>query len=203
MEPFVRHEGLVVPLDRPNVDTDAIIPKQFLKRIERTGFGQFLFYDWRFLENGEPNPDFILNQPRYQGATILLARDNFGCGSSREHAPWALKDYGFRVIIAPSFADIFSNNSLKNGILLIELPAEQVDELFERCQKTEGYRLEVDLENCTIRDAQGLSLTFAIDPFKRETLLKGLDDISRTLQHEAAIAAYEAKRPSYLTPKLA
>lgn len=202
MEPFVRHEGLVVPLDRPNVDTDAIIPKQFLKRIERTGFGQFLFYDWRFLENGEPNPDFILNQPRYQGATILLARENFGCGSSREHAPWALKDYGFRVIIAPSFADIFSNNSLKNGILLVTLPEEQVDELFRRCQKTEGYRLEVDLENCTIRDKEGLSLTFSIDPFQRETLLKGLDDISRTLQHEAAIAAYEAQRPDYLTPQL-
>jgi 3-isopropylmalate/(R)-2-methylmalate dehydratase small subunit len=167
MEPFVRHEGLVVPLDRPNVDTDAIIPKQFLKRIERTGFGQFLFYDWRFLESGEPNPDFILNRPRYQGASIVLARDNFGCGSSREHAPWALKDYGFRVIIAPSFADIFSNNSLKNGILLIRLPAEQVDELFARCQETEGYRLAVDLENCTIRDGQGLKLNFDIDPFQR------------------------------------
>ena len=201
MEPFVRHEGLVAPLDRPNVDTDAIIPKQFLKRIERTGFGQFLFYDWRFLENGEPNPDFILNQPRYQGASILLGRDNFGCGSSREHAPWALLDYGFRVIIAPSFADIFRNNSLKNGILLITLDPKLVDQLFQRCLEQEGYRLDVDLENCTIRDARGLELSFDIEPFQREVLLKGLDDISRTLQHEAAIAAYESKRPDYLTPK--
>jgi 3-isopropylmalate/(R)-2-methylmalate dehydratase small subunit len=202
MEPFVRHEGLVAPLDRPNVDTDAIIPKQFLKRIERTGFGRFLFYDWRFLDNGEPNPEFVLNQPRYQGASILLARDNFGCGSSREHAPWALLDYGFRVIIAPSFADIFRNNSLKNGILLITLDAGQVDQLFQRCLAHEGYRLEVDLEACTIRDGYGLELQFEIDPFQREVLLKGLDDISRTLQHEAAIAAYEARRPDYLTPKM-
>ncbi|ADU95956.1 3-isopropylmalate dehydratase small subunit [Geobacillus sp. Y412MC52] len=202
MKPFVRHKGLVAPLDRPNVDTDAILPKEFLKRVERTGFGRFLFHDWRFLENGNLNLDFILNQPIYRGASILLTRENFGCGSSREHAPWALLDYGFQVIIAPSFAEIFYNNSLKNGILLVTLGTEEVDELFQRCLTYEGYQLEVDLESCTIKDEYGLVLQFNIDPFHKETLIKGLDDIGRTLQHEIEIAKYEEKRPSYLNPKI-
>ena len=194
MEPFVKHEGLVAPLDHVNVDTDQIIPKQFLKRIERTGFGKFLFYDWRYKEDGSPNPDFVLNQPRYRGATILLTRSNFGCGSSREHAPWALLDYGFRAIIAPSFADIFYNNCFKNGILPIRLPEETVDDLFRRVQAQEGYRLVVDLENQTITGADGFSTTFEVDPFRRECLLKGLDDIGITLQYEDKIRAYERMR---------
>ena len=202
MKPFVYHEGLVAPLDRPNVDTDAILPKEFLKRTERTGFGRFLFHDWRFLDNGNPNPDFILNQPPYREASILLTRENFGCGSSREHAPWALLDYGFRVIISPSFADIFHNNALKNGILPIILSTEEVDQLFQRCLTYEKYRLEVSLETCTIKDKYGLVLQFNIDAFHRESLLKGLDDIGRTLQHEAAIVRYEERRPSYLNPKI-
>jgi len=194
VEPFIRHEGLVAPLDRVNVDTDQIIPKQFLKRIERTGFGQFLFFDWRFEADGRTEkPDFVLNQPRYRGATILLARNNFGCGSSREHAPWALLDYGFRVLIAPSFADIFYNNCFKNGILPITLPEETVDDLFRRVESQEGYRLTVDLEAQTITGPDGLSLTFEIDPYRRELLLKGLDDIGITLQHEDAIRAYEER----------
>ncbi|MBC7352758.1 MAG: 3-isopropylmalate dehydratase small subunit [Thermogutta sp.] len=191
MQPFVRHTGLVVPLDRSDVDTDQIIPKQFLKRIERTGFGQFLFYDWRYLEDGKPNPDFILNRPEYQGATILLARRNFGCGSSREHAPWALVDYGFRAIVAPSFADIFYNNSLKNGLLPVRLDESLVEELFQRCARTPGYRLTVDLEQCTVTDDNGFHATFEIDPFRRKCLLEGLDDIALTLQHEDKITAYE------------
>jgi 3-isopropylmalate/(R)-2-methylmalate dehydratase small subunit len=194
MEPFVRHTGLVAPLDRVNVDTDAIIPKQFLKRIERSGFGQFLFYDWRFDQAGQPNPDFVLNQEAYQGASILLARNNFGCGSSREHAPWALLDYGFRVIIAPSFADIFYNNCFKNGILPIRLPEETVEELFQRAKEA-GYQLTVDLEANQISDAQGFQCTFSVDPYRRELLLKGLDDIGITLQYEEAIRAYEASYP--------
>lgn len=202
MKPFVRHKGLVAPLDRPNVDTDAILPKEFLKRVERNGFGRFLFHDWRFLENGDLNPDFILNQPIYREASILLTRDNFGCGSSREHAPWALLDYGFRVIIAPSFAEIFYNNSLKNGILLVTLGTEKVDQLFRRCLAYERYQLEVDLESCTIKDEYGLVFDFNIDPFHKETLIKGLDDIGRTLQYEIEIAEYEKKRPSYLNPKM-
>jgi 3-isopropylmalate/(R)-2-methylmalate dehydratase small subunit len=197
MEAFRTMTGKVAPLDRVNVDTDAIIPKQFLKRIERTGFGQFLFYDWRFLDNGQPNPDFVLNQPRYQGATILLARDNFGCGSSREHAPWALLDYGFRVIIAPSFADIFYNNCFKNGILPVRLAAETVDRLFRTVAATEGYTLTVDLENTRVSDDQGFSVTFEIDPYRREQMIKGLDDIGLILQHEALIRAYEENYPSY------
>ncbi len=194
MKPFVRHTGLVVPLDRSDVDTDQIIPKQFLKRIERTGFGQFLFYDWRFLEDGTPNPEFILNLPEYQGATILLARRNFGCGSSREHAPWALADYGFRAMIAPSFADIFYNNSLKNGLLPVRLSEDLVDELFRRCRETRGYQLTIDLEACLVTDDFGFRASFEIDPFRRKCLLEGLDDIALTLQHEDKILAYEKAR---------
>jgi 3-isopropylmalate/(R)-2-methylmalate dehydratase small subunit len=194
MQPFTKRTGLVAPLDRVNVDTDAIIPKQFLKRIERTGFGQFLFYDWRFDENGAPNPDFELNNPRYQGATILLARNNFGCGSSREHAPWALLDYGFQVIIAPSFADIFYNNCFKNGILPIRLPESDVDLLFKRTKEKEGYTLTVDLEQLLIFDDEGLSIPFEVETHRRECLLKGLDDIGITLQYEDKIAEYERTR---------
>ncbi|HEY8418314.1 MAG TPA: 3-isopropylmalate dehydratase small subunit [Limnochordales bacterium] len=197
MEALRVHTGLVAPLDRVNVDTDQIIPKQFLKRIERTGFGQFLFFDWRFLEDGTPNPNFVLNEPRYQGASILLTRHNFGCGSSREHAPWALLDYGFRVIIAPSFADIFYNNCFQNGILPVRLPEDQVEELFRRTLAQEGYRLTVDLEACQIRDDAGLVLEFTIDPFRRHCLLNGLDDIGITLQYEDKIRAFEAKHRIY------
>ncbi|MDW8104374.1 MAG: 3-isopropylmalate dehydratase small subunit [Armatimonadota bacterium] len=192
MKPFEKLTALVAPLDQPNVDTDQIVPKQFLKRVERTGFGQFLFYDWRFLPDGSPNPDFVLNQPRYQGAQILLTRENFGCGSSREHAPWALLDYGFRVIIAPSFADIFKNNCFKNGILPVELPTEVVDNLFRRVTAQEGYQLTVDLEGQTLTGSDGFSCRFEIDPFRKRCLLEGLDDIGLTLQHEEKIAAYEA-----------
>ncbi|MBE3556952.1 MAG: 3-isopropylmalate dehydratase small subunit [Firmicutes bacterium] len=197
MESFTTHTGLVAPLDRVNVDTDAIIPKQFLKRIERTGFGPFLFYDWRYLEDGAPNPAFVLNQPRYQGASILLARDNFGCGSSREHAPWALQQYGFRAIIAPSFADIFYNNCLQNGLLPVVLRSEEVDALFDRTQTEEGYRLTIDLNAQQVSDAHGFQAHFEIDPYRKECLLQGLDDIGVTLRYEADIAAYEARRPAY------
>ncbi|GAB7387614.1 3-isopropylmalate dehydratase small subunit [Bacillaceae bacterium] len=197
MEPFTKFTGLVAALDRVNVDTDQIIPKQFLKRIERSGFGQFLFYDWRFNEKGEPNPDFELNQERYQGATILLTGNNFGCGSSREHAPWALLDYGFRVIIAPSFADIFYNNCFKNGILPIRLPQETVDMLFKKVAERVGYQLTVDLQTCKITDDDGLEIDFEVDPYRRECLLKGLDDIGITLQYEDLIKEYEKKIPSY------
>ncbi len=191
MRPFTVHTGLVAPMDRSNVDTDQIIPKQFLKRIERTGFGQFLFFDWRFLDNGQPNPEFILNRPQYAGASILLARRNFGCGSSREHAPWALEDYGFRVILAPSFADIFYNNCFKNGMLPIKLDEAVIDDLFARAAATPGYKLTVDLEKGAITDDAGLALTFTIDDFRRHCLLNGLDDIGLTLEHEPEIAAYE------------
>jgi len=194
MEPFTKLTGLAAPLDRPNVDTDQIIPKQFLKRIERTGFGQFLFFDWRFLEDGSPNPDFELNRPRYQGATILLARDNFGCGSSREHAPWALGDYGFRALIAPSFADIFYNNCFKNGILPVVLGAAEVDDLFVRCAGRPGYQLTVNLEDRSVSDESGLKLSFEVDDFRRHCLLNGLDDIGLTLEQEDKITAYEAAR---------
>lgn len=193
MQPFVKHTGIVAPLDRVNVDTDAIIPKQFLKRIERTGFGQFLFYDWRFDENGNPREDFELNKPRYKGASILLARHNFGCGSSREHAPWSLLDYGFRAIIAPSFADIFYNNCFKNGILPIRLPESDVDNLFARTASINGYQLTIDLENLTISDNEGFRTSFEVDPYRRELLLKGLDDIGLTLQYEDKIRAYEER----------
>ncbi len=191
MRPFTTHTGLVAAMDRTDVDTDQIIPKQFLKRIERTGFGQFLFFDWRFLEDGSDNPDFELNKPEYAGASILLARRNFGCGSSREHAPWALEDYGFRAILAPSFADIFYNNCFKNGMLPIKLDEQAVDDLFNRAAEHPGYRLTVNLENCTITDKHGLSLTFEVDDFRRECLLGGLDDIALTLKREQKIAEYE------------
>jgi 3-isopropylmalate/(R)-2-methylmalate dehydratase small subunit len=188
--PLTRHVGLVVPLWRPNIDTDQIIPKQFLKRIERTGFGRFLFNDWRFLPDGSPNPDFILNQPRFAGASILVAGDNFGCGSSREHAPWALMDYGFRVLIAPSFADIFYQNALKNGILPIRMEAREAEALAERALPG-GYRLEVDVATLTVRDQEGWSYRFELDPYSQESLLKGLDDIGRTLEKEELIRRYE------------
>ncbi|MGG3873541.1 3-isopropylmalate dehydratase small subunit [Brevibacillus laterosporus] len=197
MEPFVKVTGLAAPVDRANIDTDAIIPKQFLKRIERTGFGQFLFYEWRFTIDGKRIDSFVLHQPRYEGATILLARNNFGCGSSREHAPWALLDFGFRVIIAPSFADIFYNNCFKNGILPIKLTEQQVEELFTRTEATEGYTLTIDLENQVVEDDRGLSYPFEIDPYRRYCLLHGLDDIGITLQQEDKIVAYEQKMPAW------
>jgi len=203
MEKLDKVDGLVAPLDRPNVDTDAIIPKQFLKSIKRTGFGPNLFDEWRYLDRGEPgmdngkrplNPDFVLNLPRYQGASILLARDNFGCGSSREHAPWALADYGFRVIIAPSFADIFFNNSFKNGLLPIRLDADIVERLFVETAASEGYRLSVDLQAQTLTTPGGEVIPFEVDAFRRHCLLNGLDDIGLTLQRVDAIRAYEDRR---------
>jgi len=197
MNPFSTHTGLVAAVDRVNVDTDQIIPKQFLKRIERTGFGEFLFYDWRFNTDGSLKDDFELNQPRYAGATILLARSNFGCGSSREHAPWALLDYGFRSIIAPSFADIFYNNCFKNGMLPVALPEAQVDQLFCRAAANEGYKLTVDLKRQWVTDDDGLRLNFEVDPFRRECLLHGLDDIGLTLQHEDKIREHEAKHEHF------
>lgn len=194
MNQFKRYTGLVATLDRVNVDTDQIIPKQFLKRIERSGFGQFLFYDWRFNPDGSLKAEFELNQPRFQGASILLARANFGCGSSREHAPWALLDRGFRSIIAPSFADIFYNNCFKNGMLPVQLSEEEVEELFQRASSNPGYELTVDLERQWLTDDLGLRLSFEVDPFRRECLLKGLDDIGLTLQHEDKIREHEARR---------
>jgi 3-isopropylmalate/(R)-2-methylmalate dehydratase small subunit len=193
MEPFVTHTGRVAALDRVNIDTDAIIPKQFLKRVERSGFGQFLFYDWRFQPDGSLNPEFELNQPNNAGATILLARHNFGCGSSREHAPWALDDYGFRAILAPSFADIFYNNCFKNGILPIPLPEPVVDELFARSAKS-TLTLTVDLERQVIRDDAGWEFAFTLDAYRRQLLLAGLDDIGVTLQHTDAITQFELQR---------
>lgn len=193
MEPIVKHTGNTAVLPRVNVDTDQIIPKQFLKRVERTGFGQFLFFDWRFLKDGSDNPDFELNQPAAKDATILIADHNFGCGSSREHAPWALQDYGFRVIIAPSFADIFYNNCFKNGILPIRLDEEKVYELMEN-GKDKVYELTVDLENQTITDSNGFHASFEIDDYWKEMLLNGWDEISLTLQYEDKIAAYEEKQ---------
>ncbi len=203
MKPFTRHDGLVAPLDRANVDTDAIIPKQFLKSIRRSGFGPNLFDEWRYLDRGEPgqdcskrplNPDFVLNQPRYQGASILLARENFGCGSSREHAPWALEDYGFRAIIAPSFADIFFNNCFKNGLLPIVLPAGTVDRLFRETAANEGYRLSIDLAEQTVTTPTGESFHFDVDAERKHRLMHGLDDIGITLAQVDAIRAYEARR---------
>lgn len=196
MKAFTKHSGVVAALDRANVDTDQIIPKQFLKRIERSGFGQFLFFDWRFLEDGSPNPAFELNLPRNQGATILLARRNFGSGSSREHAVWAIEDYGIRVVIAPSFADIFYNNCFKNGILPITLSESQVDELFQRAAAKSHYSLNVDLEACSVTDLQGFRASFEVESFRRHCLLNGLDDIGLTLEHKDKIAAYEAAHPS-------
>ena len=203
MEKFTTLSGLVAPLDRPNVDTDAIIPKQFLKSIQRSGFGPNLFDEWRYLDHGEPgmdnsqrplNPDFVLNDPRYQGASILLARDNFGCGSSREHAPWALTDYGFKVIIAPSYADIFFNNCFKNGVLPIVLEAARLNDLFEDVEANPGYRLRVNLEQQTITKPDGEVLGFEVDEFRKYCLLNGLDDIGLTLQHADDISAYEERR---------
>jgi 3-isopropylmalate/(R)-2-methylmalate dehydratase small subunit len=196
MHPFTTHTGLVVPLDRSDVNTDDIIPKQFLKRIERTGFEEFLFFDWRYRNDGTANPEFILNRPEYAGASILLARRNFGCGSSREHAPWALENYGFRAIIAPSFADIFYNNCFKNGLLPVRLDEAAVDDLFARCAAHRDYKLTVDLAKCIITDAHGFSLPFEVDAFRRHCLLEGLDDIGLTLEHEPAIAAYEQAHAS-------
>ena len=198
MNAFRKHTGLVAPLDRANVDTDQIIPKQFLKRIERTGFGQFVFYDWRYLPDGKPDPSFVLNDPRYDGASILVTDKNFGCGSSREHAPWALGEYGFRVIIAPSFADIFANNCFKNGMLPITLEASQVREIMTRAQQQEGYELTVDLERQTIEDSRALSILFVVGEFQRYCLLEGLDDIGLTLRHEDAIREYEESHWSYI-----
>ncbi len=195
MEPFSTHTGLVAPLDRVNVDTDQMVPKQFLKALTREGFGRTLFYDWRYLPGEKPNAEFVLNFPRYRGASVLLTRANFGCGSSREHAPWAVKDYGFRVIIAPSYADIFYNNCFKNGILPITLSDEQVDELFRRAEREEGYALTADLLSQTVYDKHGLRYWFEIAPSRKEVLLKGLDDIGTSLQYEGAITAYEKQHP--------
>ena len=194
MNPFTIHQGRAVSMDRANVDTDQIIPKQFLKRIERTGFGQFLFYDWRFQEDGSDNPQFELNQAEAATASVLLAKRNFGCGSSREHAVWALADYGFRVVIAPSFADIFYNNCFKNGVLPVTLDEATVSQLFELCSQEAGLELTVDLEQCEIRDQNQLQVSFQIDAFRRESLLKGLDDIALTLQQSDRITEYEARQ---------
>lgn len=203
MEKFTNLKAIVAPMDRPNVDTDAIIPKQFLKSIKRSGFGPNLFDEWRYLDHGEPgmdnskrqlNEEFVLNQPRYKNAKILIARENFGCGSSREHAPWALLDYGFHVVIAPSFADIFYSNSFKNGILLIKLDAAVIDTLFNDVAVNEGYELSVDLENQTITKADGNAIQFDVDEFRKHRLLNGLDDIDLTMQHVEDIKAYEQRR---------
>lgn len=191
MQPFVTLTGIVAPLEAMNVDTDQIIPKQFLKRIGRTGFDDGLFYDWRFNPDGSLNPDFEMNAPRYRGASILLTKDNFGCGSSREHAPWALNDYGFRCILAPSFADIFYNNCFNNGMLPIVLPSDVVDQLFREVRATDGYTLQVDLPNQRIAKPDGGTLSFKVDPFKKECLLNGWDQIGLTLRHADKIAAYE------------
>jgi 3-isopropylmalate/(R)-2-methylmalate dehydratase small subunit len=205
MNPFRTHRGRVAPLDRVNVDTDQIIPKQFLKRIERTGFGQFLFFDWRFSADGTKNADsvqgkiavdqFVLDQPRYKGASILVAGRNFGCGSSREHAVWALADFGFRAVISSSFADIFANNSTKNGFLTVQLMDNEAAEVMRRAREMKNYQLTIDLERCDVHDDQGFRATFPIDEFVRHCLLNGLDDIGLTLQHEAEITTYEALHP--------
>jgi 3-isopropylmalate/(R)-2-methylmalate dehydratase small subunit len=203
MQPFRIHKGRVAPLDRENVDTDAIIPKQFLKSIKKTGFGQNLFDAWRFLDTGEPgqdpatrkaNPDFVLNQPRYKGASVLLARSNFGCGSSREHAPWALDQYGFRALIAPSFADIFYNNCFKNGLLPIRLPEHQVAKLFDEVAAFVGYELTIDLERQVVIRADGSEIAFDVEPFRKFCLLGGFDDIGLTLRHADKIRTFEAQR---------
>lgn len=199
MTGFKQHKGIVVPLDSANVDTDAIIPKQFLQKVNRIGFGKHLFHDWRFLDDAgeQPNPEFVLNQPQFAGASILLARENFGCGSSREHAPWALADYGFKTIIAPSFADIFYGNAINNGMVPVRLKEEEVDALFQLVATQPGIEIEVDLEANQVR-AGSLCFRFEIDEFRRYCLLNGLDAIGLTLQHEAAISAFEAKQPSWI-----
>ncbi len=192
MQPFTKHTGLVAPMDRVNVDTDQIVPKQFIKWLTREGYGRVLFYDWRYRGDGEtPNPDFVLNQPRYKGASVLVARANFGCGSSREHAPWAILDYGFHAVLAPSFADIFYNNCFKNGILPVTLSDAQIDEIFRRVAAREGYSLTVDLQTQTITDDAGLRFEFSVDPFRRECLLHGWDDIGLTLRIADRISDYE------------
>ena len=196
MKPFTVHRGRVAPLDRVNVDTDQIIPKQFLKRIERIGFGQFLFYDWRFGADGKKNADFVLDEPRYEGASILVAGKNFGCGSSREHAVWALADFGLRAVISSSFADIFANNCTKNGFLAVRLTDEELATLMQRAQGIDDYEVTIDLEKCEVRDEQGFRAKFPMDQFVRHCLLNGLDDIGLTLQHEAEIVAYEAQHPA-------
>jgi 3-isopropylmalate/(R)-2-methylmalate dehydratase small subunit len=193
MQPFRKHQGKVAPLLRANVDTDQIIPKQFLKRIERTGFGEFLFHDWRRSLDGRSDPDFVLNQPRYQGATILVAGRNFGCGSSREHAVWALADFGFRALIAPSFADIFAGNCLKNGVLTVRLGEAETERIARRASEDAGYLLTIDLERLAVSDDRGLHARFEIDDFSRRSLLEGLDDTGLTLEHEVEIALYEAR----------
>ena len=201
MQPFTKHTGVLAPLDRVNVDTDQIIPKQFLKSISRTGYGQNCFNDWRFREDGSLNPDFVLNRPEYQGASVLVARANFGCGSSREHAPWALGEYGFRAIIAPSFGDIFRQNCMQNGIVPVVLPDEQIDQLFQIAFEEPGATVTVDLERQVVESAGGFRASFEFDPFRKHMLLNGLDDIGLTLQQEEAIAAYEARRPEWM-PKV-
>ena len=199
MQPFTKHTGVVAPLDRVNVDTDQIIPAQFMKRIERTGYGEFAFFDWRYLPDGRPNPDFELNRPGFEGATILVTGRNFGCGSSREHAVWALRGYGFRAIIAPSFADIFYNNCIQNGILPVALAEERVQALMRKAQDRPGYELTVDLQQQAISEADGIRETFSVDPFVRERLLGGLDDIGLTLRQDEKIRTFEERRPSWLT----
>ena len=194
MKTFTKLTGLAAPLDRSNVDTDQIIPKQFLKRIERTGFGEFAFFDWRYLEDGVPNPDFVLNEPRYEGASILVAGRNFGSGSSREHAPWALGEYGFRAVIATSFGDIFRNNCMQNGMLPVVLSEDEVDTLMARAIRGDGYRITIDLEAQSVMDESGFAGRFDIDEYRKDSLLKGLDDIGRTLELEDDIAAFEASR---------
>lgn len=199
MKPLRIHAGVVAPLDRPNIDTDQIIPKQFLKLIGRTGYGKFLFYDWRYQAEEKPDPAFVLNEPRYRDrASVLVAGRNFGCGSSREHAVWALYDYGFRVVLAPSFADIFSSNSVKNGLATIALPEEEIAELMRRARDVQDYQLTIDLERKQVRDALGFTAAIEMDEFRRQCLLEGLDDIKRTLQLEPQIAAFEGKRKNWM-----
>lgn len=197
MESLKQFTGVVAPLNRANVDTDAIIPKQFLKSINKTGYGKFLFYDWRFIDVEEENPDFVLNKPVYRDASILLTRQNFGCGSSREHAPWALADYGFRIIIAPSYADIFYNNCFKNGILPIRLLEEEVQSLFEKEKSNNSYKITINLENKTIYDNDGFKTNFEVDDYRRDMLIKGLDEIETTIQHVSKIEGYEDKHPIF------
>ncbi len=193
MQPFRVHKGIVAPLSQANIDTDQIIPKQFLKRIERTGFGQFLFFDWRQKDNA-PDPSFVLNQPKYAGVSILVTGKNFGCGSSREHAVWAMADYGFRAVLAPSFADIFANNCVKNGLLTVQLEEKHIAEIARNATERSPYELTIDLETCEVHDGRALAISFSIDEFTRHCLLNGLDDIGLTLEHEAEIAAYEARQ---------
>ncbi|MBM4417037.1 MAG: 3-isopropylmalate dehydratase small subunit [Chloroflexi bacterium] len=198
MQPFRQETGIVAPLDRVDVDTDQIIPKQFLKRIERTGFGEFAFFDWRYRPDGSLDPSFELNEPRYEGASILVSRRNFGCGSSREHAPWALQDFGIRAILAPSYADIFFNNCFKNGLLPVVLPEAVIDEIIARAKERPGYRVSVDLEAQTVSDEEGVIAPFDVDPYRKHLLVNGLDDIGITLTHESRIAAHEARLPERL-----